>query len=138
MSEAGASATRREVDPERKYGIMLNNNSNSCILFKLSVSYVKQSLHKCVLLFFSKEYNPSGLGLNRGFTDPEGEDEDQYPEDARCFGLQATQSGSRRRIGRWGSYIAGCGGDMRTLGVLIPTPIRILRFPNIIFQKSRF
>ena len=50
MSEAGASATRREVDPGRKYGIMLNNNSNSwkCIFckkdFNAGISRLKQHL----------------------------------------------------------------------------------------------
>ncbi|KAG2321929.1 hypothetical protein Bca52824_015142 [Brassica carinata] len=48
MSEAGA--TRREVDPGRKYGIMLNNNSNSwkCIFckkdFNAGISRLKQHL----------------------------------------------------------------------------------------------
>ena len=50
MSEAGVSATRREVDPGRKYGIMLNNNSNSwkCIYckkyFNTGISCLKQHL----------------------------------------------------------------------------------------------
>ncbi|KAG5400826.1 hypothetical protein IGI04_015433 [Brassica rapa subsp. trilocularis] len=50
MSEAGASVTRREVNPGRKYGIMLNNNSNSwkCIFckkdFNAGISRLKQHL----------------------------------------------------------------------------------------------
>ncbi|KAF3542035.1 hypothetical protein F2Q69_00024670 [Brassica cretica] len=50
MSETGASATRREVDRGRKYGIMLNNNSNSwkCIFckkdFNAGISRLKQHL----------------------------------------------------------------------------------------------
>ena len=50
MSEAGGNATRREVDPGRKYGIMLNNNSNSwkCIFcknnFNTGISRLKQHL----------------------------------------------------------------------------------------------
>ncbi|KAF2562972.1 hypothetical protein F2Q70_00018474 [Brassica cretica] len=48
--EAEGSVTRREVDPGRKYGIMLNNNSNSwkCIFcknnFNAGISHLKQHL----------------------------------------------------------------------------------------------
>ncbi|KAL0695922.1 hypothetical protein Bca4012_063102 [Brassica carinata] len=74
--------------------------------------------------------------LNRRVTDPQGEDEDQYPEDAteRTKQYEPFRETGDTCLGGGGVNVSR-GGDMRTLGVLIPNPIGI--FPFVTFQKSR-
>ncbi|KAG2304189.1 hypothetical protein Bca52824_032840 [Brassica carinata] len=81
-------------------------------------------------------FNPLSDDLNRRVTDPQGEDEDQYPEDAteRTKQYEPFRETGDTCLGGGGVNVSR-GGDMRTLGVLIPNPIGI--FPFVTFQKSR-